>query len=367
MHAHDSAATPAPDEPVYMGLPAYQYLLPRFWVALALSLPVLVLAMGGMVAPMLAHQLGPRLNGWLQFGLTTPVFFWCGAPFIRRWWISLRERDTNMFTLTVTGTGAAYFYSVAAVLFGARFPATLRTAHGVPLYFEGAAVITTIVLIGQILEQRAHARTDAAIRALMALAPKQAHRVRDGQEEDVPVDGVVPGDALRVRPGEKVPVDGVVLEGESDVDESMLTGEPEPVAKRAGEAVSAGTLNTTGTFLFRAERVGRDTLLAHIIQLVEEAQESEAPIQRLADRVANWFVPVVAGIALLTFLLWFWLGPEPHFVFALVNAVAVLIISCPCALGLATPVALVTGIGRGAQAGVLVPRHWSGSPPPPPC
>jgi Cu+-exporting ATPase len=354
MHAHDSAAMPAPDEPVYMGLPSAQYLLPRFWVALTLSLPVLVLAMGGMVAPALAHRLDPRLNGWLQFALTTPVFFWCGAPFIRRWWISLRELDTNMFTLTVTGTGAAYFYSVAAVLFGGRFPATLRTAHGVPLYFEGAAVITTIVLIGQILEQRAHARTDAAIRALMDLAPKQAHRVRDGQEEDVPLDAVVPGDALRVRPGEKVPVDGVVLDGGSNVDESMLTGEPEPVVKRAGEAVSAGTLNTTGTFLFRAERVGRDTLLAHIIQLVEEAQESEAPIQRLADRVANWFVPVVAGIALLTFLLWFWLGPEPRFVFALVNAVAVLIISCPCALGLATPVALVTGIGRGAQAGVLV-------------
>jgi len=282
------------------------------------------------------------------------VFFWCGAPFIRRWWISLRERDTNMFTLIVTGTGAAYFYSVAAVLFGDRFPATLRTAHGVPLYFEGAAVITTVVLIGQILEQRAHARTDAAIRALMDLAPKQAHRVRDGQEEDVSLDAVVPGDALRVRPGEKVPVDGEVLDGESNVDESMLTGEPEPAVKRAGEAVSAGTLNTTGTFLFRAERVGRDTLLAHIIQLVEEAQESEAPIQRLADRVANWFVPVVAGIALLTFLLWFGWGPEPRFVFALVNAVAVLIISCPCALGLATPVALVTGIGRGAQAGVLV-------------
>ena len=200
MHAHDSAATPAPDEPVYMGLPSAQYLLPRFWGALALSLPVLVLAMGGMVAPAWAHQLGPRLNGWLQFALTTPVFFWCGAPFIRRWWISLRERDTNMFTLIVTGTGAAYFYSVAALLFGDRFPAALRGMHGVPLYFEAAGVITTIVLIGQILEQRAHTRTDAAIRALMDLAPKQAHRVRDGQEEDVPLDAVAPGDALRVCP-----------------------------------------------------------------------------------------------------------------------------------------------------------------------
>ncbi|HTZ20592.1 MAG TPA: copper-translocating P-type ATPase [Opitutaceae bacterium] len=349
-----AAAVPDPHEPVYMGLPAYQYLLPRFFVAVVLSLPVMVLAMGGMLSPAWAHWLGPRLNGWLQFALTTPVFWWCGAPFIRRWWISLRDRDTNMFTLIVTGTGAAYFYSVAAVLFGERFPATLRTAHGVPLYFEGAAVITTVVLIGQILEQRAHARTDAAIRALMALAPKLAHRVREGREADVALDTVVPGDTLRVRPGEKVPVDGVMLEGESNIDESMLTGEPEPVAKRAGETVSAGTLNTTGTFLFRAERVGRDTLLAHIIQLVEEAQESEAPIQRLADRVANWFVPVVGGIALLTFILWLDLGPEPRFVYALVNAVAVLIISCPCALGLATPVALVTGIGRGAQAGVLV-------------
>jgi Cu+-exporting ATPase len=223
--AADSA--PDPRAPVYMGLPAAQFLLPRFWVALALSLPVLALAMGEMV-PGLAHVVPARLTGWLEFALTTPVFFWSGAPFIRRWWVSLRERDTNMFTLIVTGTGAAYFYSVVAVLFGDRLPATLRGAHGAPLYFEAAAVITTIVLIGQILEQRAHARTDAAIRALMDLAPKIAHRVRDGAEEDVPLDDVVPGDLLRVRPGEKVPVDGVVAEGGSNVDESMLTGEPEP-------------------------------------------------------------------------------------------------------------------------------------------
>jgi Cu+-exporting ATPase len=224
----------------------------------------------------------------------------------------------------------------------------------VPLYFEAAAVITTIVLIGQILEQRAHARTDTAIRALMDLAPKTAHRVHDGGEEDVPLDAVVPGDLLRVRPGEKVPVDGRVTEGGSNVDESMLTGEPVPVAKSAGDAVSGGTLNTTGTFVMRAQRVGRDTLLAQIIRLVEEAQASEAPIQRLADRVAAWFVPAVAGAALLTFGLWLWLGPEPRLIFAFVNAVAVLIIACPCALGLATPVSLVTGIGRGAQTGVLV-------------
>jgi Cu+-exporting ATPase len=350
-----SPAGPAPDPraPVYMGLPSARYLLPRFWVALALSLPVLGLAMGEMI-PGLAHAVNPRLSGWLQWALTTPVFFWSGAPFLRRWWVSLRERDTNMFTLIVTGTGAAYGYSVAALLWGDRFPATLRGAHGVPLYFEAAAVITTIVLIGQILEQRAHARTDAAIRALMDLAPATAHRLRDGREEDVPLDDVVPGDRLRVRPGEKVPVDGRVAEGGSNVDESMLTGEPMPVAKATADAVSGGTLNTTGSFVMRAERVGRDTLLAQIIRLVEEAQESEAPIQRLADRVSTWFVPVVAAIAALTFGLWFWLGPEPRLIYALVNAVAVLIIACPCALGLATPVALVTGIGRGAQAGVLV-------------
>jgi Cu+-exporting ATPase len=240
------------------------------------------------------------------------------------------------------------------VLFGDRFPASLRGAHGVPLYFEAAAVITTIVLIGQILEQRAHSRTDAAIRGLMDLAPKSAHRVRDGREEDVPLADVVTSDLLRVRPGEKIPVDGRVIEGASNVDESMLTGEPVPVARGAGDAVSGGTLNTTGSFVMHAERVGRDTLLAQIIRLVEEAQESEAPIQRLADRVAAWFVPAVAGIAVVTFGLWLWFGPEPRLIYALVNAVAVLIIACPCALGLATPVALVTGIGRGAQAGVLV-------------
>jgi Cu+-exporting ATPase len=336
-----------------MGLPAAQFLLRRFWVALALSLPVFALAMSEMV-PGLRHVVDPRLSGWLQWVLTTPVFFWSGAPFLRRWWVSLRERDTNMFTLIVTGTGAAYGYSVAALLFGDRFPAALRGMHGVPLYFEAAAVITTIVLIGQILEQRAHARTDVAIRALMDLAPATAHRVRNGREEDVPLDVVVPGDLLRVRPGEKVPVDGRVTEGGSNVDESMLTGEPNPVAKATADAVSGGTLNATGSFVMRAERVGRDTLLAQIIRLVQEAQASEAPIQRLADRVAAWFVPAVAGAATLTFGLWLWLGPEPRLIFAFVNAVAVLIIACPCALGLATPVSLVTGIGRGAQAGVLV-------------
>jgi Cu+-exporting ATPase len=357
-HAHydaTDASVPTRDEPAYMGLPHERVLRPRFWIALSFTLPVFALAMGGMVFPQLTDAIRPEVNGWMQLVLTTPVFFWSGWFFIRRWWKSLQERDLNMFTLIVTGTGAAYVYSVAAVFFGDRFPASLHLEnHGVPLYFEATAFITTIVLLGQILEQRAHARTDAAIRALMDLAPTLAHRVRAGREEDVSLDDIAIGDLLRVRPGEKIPVDGTLTEGASDVDEAMLTGEPDPVAKETSAKVSAGTLNTTGSFLFRAERVGRDTLLAQIIRLVQEAQESEAPIQRLADRVSAWFVPAVAGISALTFVLWLWLGPAPALIPALVNAVAVLIIACPCALGLATPVSLMTGIGRGAQAGVLV-------------
>jgi Cu+-exporting ATPase len=311
--------------------------------------------MGPMLWPGLTHAIDPRVSSWLQLILTTPVFFWSGAPFIRRWWYSIRERDTNMFTLTVTGTGAAYFYSAAAVLFADAFPEEYRTHHGIPLYFEGTAFITTIVLLGQILEQRAHARTDAAIRALLNLAPKIAHRQRpDGAEEDVPLDQVHPGDLLRVRPGENLPVDGVIAVGAAEVDESMLTGEPLPVAKQPGDRVSAGTLNTTGSFVLRAERVGAETLLAQIVRLVEQATESEAPIARLADRVSAWFVPVVLGIAAITFFSWGLLAPDRGWLHGLLNAVAVLIIACPCALGLATPVSLVTGIGRGAQAGVLV-------------
>jgi Cu+-exporting ATPase len=350
-----SPGTPDPAAPVYMGLPHERLLRPRLYVAAVLTLPVLILAMGEMVWPQLVHRLDPRISGWLQFLLTTPVFFWSGAPFIRRWWLSIRERDTNMFTLTVTGTGAAYVYSTVAMLLSSRFPDVFRGPHGVPLYFEAAAVTTTIVLLGQILEQRAHARTDLAIRALMDLAPKIAHRLDPhGMETDVPVETVQVGDLLRVRPGEHIPVDGALLDGATSVDESMLTGEPLPVEKTAGAPVSAGTLNTTGTFTFRAERVGRDTLLAQIVLLVEQAQESEAPIARLADRVSAFFVPVVLALAALTFVTWSIFGPHPGWVFGLINAVAVLIIACPCALGLATPVALVTAIGRGAQAGVLV-------------
>jgi Cu+-exporting ATPase len=338
-----------------MGLPDEHILRPRFYVAAALTLPVLILSMGPMVAPHAFHAFPLRLSAWAQFLLTTPVFFWCGAYFIRRWWTSLRDRDTNMFTLTVTGTGAAYFFSVFAVFFGEKFPPAFLTTHGVPLYFEATAFITTIVLLGQILEQRAHARTDAAIRALMDLAPPVAHRLTEnGGEEDVPLSAITPGNQLRVRPGEHIPVDGTVANGGSEVDESMLTGEPLPIAKRPGDRVSAGTLNTTGSFVFRAERVGADTLLAQIIRLVEEAQNSEAPIARLADRVSAFFVPAVAALAAATFAAWFFFGPEPSFLYALLNAVAVLIIACPCALGLATPVSLVTAIGRGAQAGVLI-------------
>ncbi len=349
------SSVPAPDAPVYMGLPHERFLRPRLRVALALSLPVLVLAMGAMLAPGFFHRFDPQHLAWLQFALTTPVFFWAGAPLNRRWWKSIRERDTNMFTLVITGTGAAYAFSTFATFFGDRLPAAFHTAHGVPLYFEAVGFITTVVLLGQILEQRAHARTDAAIRALMDLAPRIAHRLdAAGHERDVPVAAVQPGDLLRVRPGEHIPVDGAIDSGASELDEAMLTGEPLPVAKRAGDRVSAGTLNTTGTFTFRADKVGHDTLLARIVRLVEEAQNSEAPIARLADRVSAWFTPLVLLLAAGTFVGWYFVGPEPRFAHALLNAVAVLIIACPCALGLATPVSLVTGIGRGAQAGVLV-------------
>ena len=360
MHSHAAASTPsptasAPAAPVYMGLPHERVLRPRFWVALALTVPLVALAMGEMFFPALAAAVPHPLNGWLQLALATPVFFWSGAFFIRRWWKSIRERDTNMFTLTVTGTGAAYFYSAFAVFFPRLLPAAAHGAHGPELYFEAAAVITTLVLLGQIIEQRAHARTDAAIRALMNLTPRVAPRLRaDGGEEDVPVDRLRPGDRLRVRPGEHLPVDGVLLDGSAEIDESMLTGEPLPVAKTAGDPVRAGTLNTTGSFVFRAERVGADTLLAQIVRLVEEAIESEPPIARLVDRVSAWFVPAVLALAALSFAAWTLLLPEGGWLHGLVHAVAVLIIACPCALGLATPVSLVTGIGRGAQAGVLV-------------
>jgi Cu+-exporting ATPase len=324
----------------------------RFWVAAALSLPLLALAMGGdflAFLPMTARV-------WLQLALATPAVLWGGAPFFRRGWDSLRNRRLNMFTLIALGTGVAYVYSFVAALLPGLFPASFRTPDGgVPLYFEAASVVVALVLLGQVLELRARAQTGGAIRALLDLAPKSARLVKDdGREEDIPLEAVVPGMRLRVRPGEKVPVDGVVVEGHSAVDESMLTGEPLPVEKRPGDAVTGATLNTTGGFVMRAERVGSDTLLARIVAMVGAAQRSRAPIQRLADTVSAWFVPAVILVAASTFVAWSLWGPPPAMGFALVNAIAVLIIACPCALGLATPMSIMVGTGRGARAGVLV-------------
>ncbi len=349
-------APPVSTEAVYMGLPSEQVLRPRLFVALALSLPVFILAMGPMIPGVdLGPWISPRVSGRIQFALTTPVFFWCGWFFILRFTRSLRERDPNMFTLIIPGIGAAYFYSAFAVFAPDWLPNALTTGGHPPIYFESTAMIVTIVLIGQILEQRTHARTEDAIRALIDLAPRMATKVAvDGSELEVAIERVERGDRLRVRPGSKIPVDGLIEEGSSAVDESMITGESVPADKEPGDSVTGGTLNTMGSFVMRAERVGADTVLAHIIELVKAAQETEPPIQRLADRAASVFAPTVLTISLLTFVVWYWVGPEPSFTFALVNAVAVLVIACPCALGLATPVSIATGIGRGAQAGILV-------------
>jgi Cu+-exporting ATPase len=323
----------------------------RFWVSLVLTIPVMLLAM----TEMFADPLGGA-GHWVQLALATPVVLWGGKPFFARGWASIVNRSLNMFTLIAIGTGAAYVFSLAAVLAPGLFPDSLRGHHGsVQVYFEAAAAITTLVLLGQVLELRTRAQTGSAIRALLALAPKQARRVNhDGSEADVPLDQVLAGDRLRVRPGEKVPVDGVVLEGASWVDESMVTGESLPVEKSSRSPVTGGTLNGSGSFVMRAERVGADTLLARIVHLVGEAQRSRAPIQQLADRVSAWFVPGVLLIAILTFVVWAAVGPEPRIAYAMVNAVAVLIIACPCALGLATPMSVTVGTGRGALAGVLI-------------
>jgi Cu+-exporting ATPase len=328
----------------------------RFRSSLALSLPVFLLAMGEHLAGRPFDSLLPPVaQQWIQFALATPAVLWAGWPFFVRGWTSLVNRRLNMFTLIALGTGAAYGYSVAALLFPGWFAAAVGAHQGaVPVYFEAAAVITTLVLMGQVLELRARSRTGAAIRALLGLAPKTARFLRaDGREFDVGLDQVHPGDRLRVRPGEKIPVDGVVLDGLSTVDESMLTGEPLPVQKQPGDRVTGATLNGTGSLVMRAERVGAETLLAQIVRLVGEAQRSRAPIQRLADVVAGYFVPAVVAVAAITFIVWLRLGPEPRFVHALVNAVAVLIIACPCALGLATPMSIMVAMGKGATAGVL--------------
>jgi Cu+-exporting ATPase len=329
----------------------------RFRVALVLSVPLLVLAMADpFFGPVLAVLVAPGAAAWLQLILASPAVLWGGWPFFRRGWDSLVSRQLNMFTLIALGTGVAYGYSLVAALMPEIFPASFRTAEGaVPLYFEAAAVIVTLVLLGQVLELRARSQTGSAIRALLDLAPKQARRLhQDGSEIDVALEDVVQGDRLRVRPGEKVPVDGVVVEGNGAVDEAMITGEPLPVEKMPGDQVTGATLNTAGSFVMRAERVGSDTVLAQIVHMVAEAQRSHAPIQGLADRVSAWFVPAVIVIAALAFVAWSIWGPPPAMGFALINAVAVLLIACPCALGLATPMSIMVGIGRGARAGVLV-------------
>jgi Cu+-exporting ATPase len=327
----------------------------RFWVALALSIPVFALEMGGHVVDL--HRIVPEgLSNWVQLALATPVALWAGWPFFERGWASLKSRNLNMFTLIAMGVGVAWAYSVVDTVAPSLFPAAFRGDHGaVAVYFEAAAVITTLVLLGQVLELRAREQTGGAIRALLDLTPKTARLVRaDSGDDEVALDAVNIGDMLRVRPGEKVPVDGQIVEGRSAVDESMLTGESMPVGKSAGDKVIGGTLNQSGAFVMRADRIGRDTVLAQIVQMVAQAQRSRAPIQRLADQVSGWFVPLVIAVAALAFAAWAIWGPEPRFAYGLLAAVSVLIIACPCALGLATPMSIMVGIGRGAQAGVLI-------------
>ncbi len=327
----------------------------RFWISLVLTAPLLVIAMGSMFWPQ-AFMEWDSILPWLEFAFATPVVLWGGWPFFQRFWTSLVNRSPNMFTLIGMGTGVAYGYSVVATVAPQIFPESMRSMAGYPdVYFESAAAITTLVLLGQVMELRARSRTSAAIRALLDLSPRTAHLLNpDGGEKDIPLEQVNPGGRLRVRPGEKIPVDGIVLEGRSTIDESMITGESTPVEKSQDSKVIGATINGTGSFVMRAERVGSETLLARIVQLVGQAQRSRAPIQQLADRVAKWFVPAVFAIAVITFFAWALLGPQPRLAHALVNAVAVLIIACPCALGLATPMAIMVGVGRGARAGVLI-------------
>lgn len=327
----------------------------RFWIGLVLSLPVFALEMGGHLTN-LHMLLGAQTSNWAQLVLATPVVLWAGWPFFARGWQSILTRHLNMFTLIAMGTGVAWIYSVVATIMPGIFPETFRTAEGaVAVYFEAAAVITVLVLLGQVLELRAREQTGGAIRALLDLAPKMARRVNaDGTDEDIGLDAVAVGDRLRVRPGEKVPVDGTLLEGRSSVDESMITGESMPVTKEVGSKLIGGTMNQTGGFVMEAGKVGRDTMLSQIVRMVAEAQRSRAPIQRLADTVSGWFVPVVIAVAMAAFVIWMLIGPEPRFAYGLVAAVAVLIIACPCALGLATPMSIMVGVGRGARLGVLI-------------
>ena len=322
----------------------YRNMLRRFWIGAILTIAVLILAAGKP----------DPVSRWIQFIISTAVVFGCGWPFFEKAWLSLLHRSLNMFSLIALGVGAAYFYSALAVLFPDWFPESFKQRGELFIYFEAACMITVLVLLGQVVELKAKGQTSQAIKALLSRAAKTAHLVIKGQEQDVSIDRVKPGDILRVKPGEKIPVDGTVLEGSSYVDESMITGEPIPLAKKAKDMVTGSTLNQTGSFLMQAERVGSETLLARIVQMVSEAQRSKAPIQKLADVIAGYFVPAVILVAVLTFIVWGAIGPEPRFVFALLNAVAVLIIACPCALGLATPMSIMVGVGRGAEMGVLI-------------
>jgi Cu+-exporting ATPase len=324
----------------------------RFWIGAALTLPVFLLAMAHIIPAL--KVVPENISRWLQFILSTPVVLSAGWPFFKRGWRSIQTMQLNMFTLIAIGVGAAYVFSAVAMLLPNLFPHSMRHNGGVDIYFEAAAVIVVLVLLGQVLELRARSRTGNAVRSLLNLAPPVAHLIRDGEEREVALETVRVGDHLRVRPGEKIPVDGVVIEGSSSVDESMITGEPMPIEKNSGDKITGGTVNGTGSFVMQARRVGSDTLLAQIVDMVAQAQRSRAPIQGLADKVAGYFVPTVVAIAVITSLLWYFFGPEPRLAYALVNAVAVLIIACPCALGLATPMSVMVGVGRGAQAGVLI-------------
>jgi Cu+-exporting ATPase len=333
----------------------YRDMLRRFWIGLLLALPVVALEMGGHLTGL--HQfVGRQTNNWTQMLLATPVVLWAGWPFFERAWLSIRNKSLNMFTLIAMGTGVAWGYSMIAAIVPQIFPAAFRADDGsVAVYFEAAAVITVLVLLGQVLELRARETTSGAIRALLDLTPKLARRVRsDGSDEEVALEDVAVGDMLRIRPGEKVPVDGIVVEGRGTVDESMVTGESMPVTKAAGAALVGGTINQTGGLLMRSEKVGRDTMLARIVQMVADAQRSRAPIQRLADAVSGWFVPGVIVVAIAAFVVWSLLGPVPAMAYGLIAAVSVLIIACPCALGLATPMSIMVGVGRGAEVGVLI-------------